>query len=74
MAQCVALSNGYVVSSSTDCDYVLLTQEEVQQLTTSPVGSLTIDSEVYTTVTGFLLLSFLSGHILGRIVKALGRR
>ncbi|OXX47212.1 hypothetical protein BWR16_09465 [Vibrio sp. V01_P9A10T6] len=56
-----------------DCTYVILTPSELEQLQSNSLGSLTIDSQLYTDVTGYLLLSFVSGHILGRILKGLGR-
>lgn len=33
-----------------------------------------IDSQVYSVTSGYLLLSFVSGHILGRIVKTMGKK
>ncbi|ASW82388.1 hypothetical protein EAY03_16670 [Vibrio anguillarum] len=59
--------------SGFDCTYVILTPSELEQLQSNSLGSLTIDSQLYTDVTGYLLLSFVSGHILGRILKGLGR-
>ncbi|MBY7906578.1 hypothetical protein KW458_13910 [Vibrio fluvialis] len=73
MSQCVIVSNGYVVPSSASCDYVLLTSAELQQLQTSSADALSIDPNLYTTVSGYLLLSLVGGHVLGRIVKGLGR-
>lgn len=71
--QCVVDNNGYIISSDTVCDYVLLTESVASQLIEDSQVSLTIDAEVYGVVTGYLLLSFLAGHILGRIVKTMGR-
>ncbi|AUB86563.1 hypothetical protein DEA41_07180 [Vibrio anguillarum] len=56
-----------------DCAYVILTPSELEQLQSNSLGSLTIDPQLYTDVTGYILLSFVSGHILGRILKVLGR-
>ncbi|MBF4242026.1 hypothetical protein EAY04_19905 [Vibrio anguillarum] len=56
-----------------DCTYVILTPSELEQLQSNSLGSLTIDPQLYTDVTGYILLSFVSGHILGRILKVLGR-
>lgn len=47
---------------------------ESQPATANSDFQLTIDSQIYTTVTGWILFSFVSGHALGRILKALGRR
>ncbi|WP_084720258.1 hypothetical protein [Vibrio neptunius] len=74
MAKCVIEQSGYLVTSPSVCDYMILTSEEVNQLTQSFSGSLTIDSDLYQLVSGYLLLSFVSGHVLGRIVKTLGRK
>ncbi|ELV8579072.1 hypothetical protein QNF13_004453, partial [Vibrio vulnificus] len=53
--------------------YTIITPSELETLRNQSLGSVTIDPEIYTTVSGYLLLSMLSGHILGRIVKTLGR-
>ncbi|MBW3697891.1 hypothetical protein EK599_19590 [Vibrio sp. T187] len=47
---------------------------ESQPAAVSSDYQLNIDSEIYTTVSGWILFSFVSGHALGRILKALGRR
>ncbi|MER2495626.1 hypothetical protein ABS858_05970 [Vibrio neptunius] len=74
MAKCVIEQSGYFVSSPSVCDYIILTAEEVNQLTQTFSGSLTIDSDLYQLVSGYLLLSFVTGHVLGRIVKTMGRK
>ncbi|UJQ40399.1 MULTISPECIES: hypothetical protein [Vibrio] len=75
MSNCVIQYNGYLMLAPQgfDCTYVILTPSELEQLQSNSLGSLTIDSQLYTDVTGYLLLSFVSGHILGRILKGLGR-
>ncbi|ELE5025521.1 hypothetical protein LZT09_13000 [Vibrio fluvialis] len=74
MSKCVIDYNGYVMTSSTACDYVVLTSDEANNLLNNPSSdSLNIDPALYSTVSGYLLLSLIGGHILGRIVKALGR-
>ncbi|WP_235800341.1 hypothetical protein, partial [Vibrio anguillarum] len=67
--------NGYLMLAPQgfDCTYVILTPSELEQLQSNSLGSLTIDPQLYTDVTGYILLSFVSGHILGRILKVLGR-
>ena len=74
MAKCVIETNGYITASSSSCDYMLLTSEEVQRIVGTSTDGLTIDSQLYQTVTGYLLLSFITGHALGRIAKTMGRR
>ncbi|MBG0757518.1 hypothetical protein BOO21_19495 [Vibrio cidicii] len=56
-----------------DCTYTMLTISELEALQSQSLGSVTIDSQIYTTVSGYLLLSLVSGHILGRILKTFGR-
>ncbi|NUW69796.1 hypothetical protein [Vibrio coralliilyticus] len=74
MAKCVIEHSGYFISSPNLCDYMILTAEEVNQLTQTISGSLTIDSDLYVQLSGQLLLSFVAGHVLGRIVKTMGRK
>ncbi|USD33950.1 MULTISPECIES: hypothetical protein [Vibrio] len=74
MAKCVIEHSGYFISSPNLCDYMILTAEEVKELTLTTSGSLTIDSDLYVQLSGQLLLSFVAGHVLGRIVKTMGRK
>lgn len=75
MSQCVIQYNGYLMLAPQgfDCTYVILTPSELDGLKESFGGSLTIDPQLYADVSGYFLLSFVAGHILGRILKALGR-
>lgn len=80
MSECVMAYNSYLLLTPPgyDCTYTILTPSELETLRDQafdiqPLGSVTIDPEIYTTVSGYLLLSLLAGHILGRIVKTLGR-
>lgn len=75
MSQCVIQYNGYLMLAPQgfDCTYVILTPSELDGLEKSFEGSLTIDPQLYAHVSGYLLLSFVAGHVLGRILKALGR-
>ncbi len=76
MAKCVTASGGYIVSTQNYCDYVLITPEEFEALQLQVEQSnlvFDIDSEFYAEITGYLLLSFVTGHVLGRIVKGLSR-
>ena len=64
---------GYLrTSTDFDCQLVMLTDTEYNNLVTAS-QSLNIDSELYTAVSGWILLSFVSGHVLGRILKTLGK-
>lgn len=71
MSNCVIQYNGYLMLAPQgfDCTYVILTPSELEQLQNNSLGSLTIDPQLYTDVTGYILLSFVSG----RILKVLGR-
>ncbi|CAK2065578.1 conserved hypothetical protein [Vibrio crassostreae] len=64
---------GYLrTSTDFDCQLVMLSDTEYTNLV-SASQSLSIDSELYTAVSGWILLSFVSGHVLGRILKTLGK-
>ncbi|OBT09630.1 hypothetical protein [Vibrio cyclitrophicus] len=64
---------GYLrTSTNSDCQLVMLSDTEYNNLVTAS-QSLSIDGELYTTVSGWILLSFVSGHVLGRILKTLGK-
>ncbi|MEZ8474942.1 hypothetical protein ITG08_20490 [Vibrio cyclitrophicus] len=64
---------GYLrTSTNSDCQLVMLSDTEYNNLVTAS-QSLSIDAELYTTVSGWILLSFVSGHVLGRILKTLGK-
>ncbi len=75
MSNCVIAYNGYLMLSPQgfDCTYVVLTPSELDEIRNTSLGSVTIDPDIYYHVSGYLLLSFLSGHILGRILKTMGR-
>lgn len=63
-------SDGFIKeSNSSDCNFVILSNVEYQQYS----QPLEINPEIYTTVSGWILFSFVSGHVLGRILKALGK-
>lgn len=76
--------DGFIIEHPNfSCDAYMLTSNDGQTniAIESSLGSsgsqavtLDISQEVYTTVSGWLLLSFISGHVLGRIVKTLGKR
>ncbi|EGS66788.1 hypothetical protein VCBJG01_3702 [Vibrio cholerae BJG-01] len=52
---------------------MVLTPSELDEIRNTSLGSVTIDPDIYYHVSGYLLLSFLSGHVLGRILKTMGR-
>ncbi|MBP3140301.1 hypothetical protein ACTFQF_16875 [Aliivibrio fischeri] len=67
-------TNNYLVASVFDpenpCPNILITYEEYISLNTSNL-IFDIDSNLFATFGGYLLLSFIGGHVLGRIVKKL---
>ncbi|WP_196387769.1 hypothetical protein [Vibrio cidicii] len=75
MSNCVIAYNGYLMLAPQgfDCTYTILTPSELEAIQNQSLGSVTVDPQIYTTVSGYLLLSLVSGHILGRIVKTFGR-
>ena len=75
MSNCVIAYNGYLMLAPQgfDCTYVVLTPSELDEIRNTSLGSVTIDPDIYYLVSGYLLLSFLSGHVLGRILKTMGR-
>ncbi|ENM5900771.1 hypothetical protein DX885_000849 [Vibrio mimicus] len=75
MSDCVVVYNGYLMlaSQGVECHYVMLTPSELDGFKNTSLGSVTIDPDIYYHVSGYLLLSFLAGHVLGRLLKTLGR-
>lgn len=53
----------------TECSYVVMSSAEHLKMT----EGVTVDADLYTTVSGWILVSFVSGHVLGRILKGLGK-
>lgn len=75
MSDCVISSSSYLMLAPQgfDCTYVILTPSDLDELKSNLGGELIIDSELYSLVSGYLLLSLIGGHVLGRIIKGLGR-
>ena len=66
--------------SDSDCianRFIALTYDEyseyveLKQASFEVISPFSIDAQVYTVTSGYLLLSFISGHILGRLVKTM---
>lgn len=75
---CVSVGSGnYLIASIYDesmpCNNVLITHTEYVGLNNNFNLQFDINKELYSEITFYLLLSFLGGHVLGRITKALGR-
>ncbi|MGO2323175.1 hypothetical protein [Vibrio casei] len=47
--------------------------ESIELSTVADYSQFTINPDLYSQVTGYILLSFVIGHVLGRILKTLGR-
>ncbi len=82
MALCAGInSSGFVYASSAPAEscpstsYVLLTNKDYELLKTGIVdySKFTIHQDIYADITGYMLFAFVSGHILGRILKTMGR-
>jgi len=56
-----------------NCTFLILSSDEVKRMSLSKDLNFDIDAAFFTEITGYLLLSFVSGHVLGRILKGLGR-
>ncbi|ELI6426902.1 hypothetical protein RRM58_002149 [Vibrio harveyi] len=71
------LTNGDIKAlpyeSLDNCSFLILSNEEVKRMSLGADLKFDIDAAFFADITGYLLLSFVSGHVLGRIVKGLGR-
>ena len=56
-----------------NCSFLILSNDEVKRMSLGADLKFDIDATFFADITGYLLLSFVSGHVLGRIVKGLGR-
>ncbi|MEL4274924.1 hypothetical protein AAEH77_00125 [Shewanella xiamenensis] len=79
--QCVLINpDGSLVAdlSATNCQYVLLTEQDYkdvsnQQLIETLNDLFAFDFELFAELNGFLLLSFLFAHGIGRLTRTLGK-
>ncbi|EKM15021.1 hypothetical protein QTO16_18395 [Vibrio harveyi] len=71
------LTNGDIKAlpyeSLDNCSFLILSNDEVKRMSLGADLKFDIDAAFFADITGYLLLSFVSGHVLGRIVKGLGR-
>ena len=56
-----------------NCTFLILSNDEVKRMSLVKDLNFDIDAAFFTEITGYLLLSFVTGHVLGRILKGLGR-
>ncbi|GAD74600.1 hypothetical protein [Vibrio azureus] len=71
------LTNGTVTALPYEpldnCSFVLVSRDELEQMNHNANLSFDIDAAFFAEITGYVLLSFVSGHVLGRILKGLGK-
>ncbi|PFG56156.1 hypothetical protein ATG66_2482 [Vibrio sp. ES.051] len=56
-----------------NCTFVIVSNDDYNLISSRSNLQFDIDAAFYAEITGYLLLSFVSGHVLGRIVKGLGK-
>ncbi|MDF4660112.1 hypothetical protein P3522_12390 [Vibrio parahaemolyticus] len=56
-----------------NCTFVVVSNDDYRLMDGRARLEFDIDATFYSEITGYFLLSFLSGHVLGRIVKGLGK-
>ncbi|MDK1285954.1 hypothetical protein [Pseudoalteromonas umbrosa] len=79
--QCVTTSQSgalYISNDSAGCDYVLITQAELQSLQLNGVIDtlnqlFAFDLEVFSIINGGMLVAFFTGHAIGRIARTMGK-
>lgn len=77
MSECVKFnSNGRVLTDVNTCDFVLLSQQEAIELANSVQFNLALfqfDSGMYEFILAQTLITFITGHVLGRVLKTFGK-
>ncbi|MBL4829420.1 MAG: hypothetical protein JKY55_05995 [Aliivibrio sp.] len=78
LSVCAQITNDGVITilpsePLTNCSFTVLSHSDYLLMMNNANLYFDIDAAFYTQIIGYLLLSFLSGHILGRILKGLGR-
>lgn len=76
MSLCVnADSNTTAIVSDDSCTYMLLTKEELIKLTEQPslLDLIKFDPTLYNDLLVYMLVSFVVGHMTGRVIKLLGK-
>ncbi|MEZ8103211.1 transcriptional regulator [Vibrio bivalvicida] len=77
MSVCVTIIKGAVVQSADSaCNLLLLSKDEVTQLANSQFdySLLQFDQSLYEMLLGQFLVTFIMGHVLGRVIKYLGKK
>lgn len=77
MSVCVALVHGLITQvTDSSCDYVVLSKGEVTQLVEGQfdLSLLQFDQALYEMLLSQFLVTFIVGHVLGRVIKYLGKK
>ncbi|MBN3495859.1 transcriptional regulator [Vibrio neptunius] len=77
MSICVAVIEGVITQSTGGaCELILLSKDEVAQLVNSQFdySLLQFDQALYERLIKEFLVIFIGGHVLGRVIKTLGKR
>ena len=76
MSICVTLVEGVLQQATNgSCEFIVMSQPQVTELVNGQFdwSLLEFDKELYELVLGQTLISFIGGHILGRILKTFGK-
>lgn len=77
MSICVAIVKGVITqSTNNDCALMVLSKDEVTQLVNGQFdySLLQFDQSLYQLLLGQFLVTFIVGHVLGRVIKYLGKK
>ncbi|MEZ8904843.1 transcriptional regulator [Vibrio sp. 10N.261.45.F1] len=71
MSICVTVVDGVLTQSSSVCDYVLVSKQQLTQLVDGQFdwSLLQFDKSLYEFVVKQSLITFIGGHVLGRVLK-----
>lgn len=79
MAQCVAIQpDNTLAVSNTVCDFVIVTQQEYQNLGMQGLADLltelfAFDLATFSFINASCFVAFIVGHSIGRVVRAMGK-
>ncbi|GIU46746.1 hypothetical protein TUM4438_23470 [Shewanella sairae] len=76
MSLCVGVDNSLgLITLNPACEYVLLTKQELVELTEQPslVDLIEFKPELYDELLVYMLVSFFVGHTTGRVIKLFGK-
>ncbi|KGY08789.1 transcriptional regulator [Vibrio variabilis] len=76
MSICVTLVDGVLQQATNgSCEFIVMSQPQVTELVNGQFdwSLLEFDKELYEFVLGQTLVSFVGGHVLGRILKYFGK-